>query len=96
MAQLRALLAANGFESRVASTTRTYREQAQLRANYLAGKSRYPAAAPGHSAHERGIAFDLAASPAALALAGRYAGAFRLRWGGGFSPPDPVHFEALA
>jgi len=45
--------------------------------------------------HERGLAFDLAASPAALTLAGGYALAFRLRWGGNFSPPDPVHFEAL-
>jgi len=43
--------------------------------------------------HERGLAFDLGASPAALALAGQFAFQFGLRWGGGFSPPDPPHFE---
>jgi len=95
MAQLRTLLASRGYPSRVTSTTRSHREQSQLRTAFLAGKSRYPAAAPGHSMHERGLAFDLAASPAALTLAGGYALAFRLRWGGNFSPPDPVHFEAL-
>lgn len=41
------------------SGLRTREEQAQLYANYLAGKSKFPAAPPGSSVHEHGGAVDI-------------------------------------
>jgi hypothetical protein len=42
----------------VTSTRRTWAEQSELYATYLAGKSLYPANQPGDSAHEFGLAWD--------------------------------------
>lgn len=94
MAALRSFLLRRGIQTRVTSTYRTHSEQARLYARWRAGLSRLPAAPPGTSAHERGLAFDLAASPEGLQTAGKFAPLFNLRWGGRFS--DPVHFEAIA
>lgn len=96
MVALRAFLADMGYASRVTSTVRSFSQQARLYAAYRAGRTRYPAAPPGSSMHERGLAFDLAADPDALETVGPLAGLWGLRWGGHFTPRDPVHFEALA
>ena len=92
---MRAYLLGMGFDSRVTSTVRSQAQQAVLYRAYREGRSRYPAAPPGTSTHERGLAFDLAADPAALALAGTIAPLYGLRWGGTFGVPDPIHFEAV-
>jgi len=94
MEVLRASLASVGYATRITSTYRSFSEQRALYAAWKAGRSRYPAAAPGTSKHELGLAFDLAGSNEALAVAGYVAPHLGLRWGGTFSTPDVVHFEA--
>jgi hypothetical protein len=59
-----ALYAADAFERimgapvRFTSGLRSREQQSRLRADYLAGRSPYPANEPGDSAHEYGLAFD--------------------------------------
>jgi hypothetical protein len=84
--------AAAGLLPRITSTRRTYAEQKRLYDRYLAGASEYPAAPPGHSAHEYGYAFDMIVSPLeALADVGAYWEAEGGIWGGRIG--DDVHFE---
>jgi len=74
------------------STYRGYREQSQLYAEYLAGRSRYPVAPPGRSYHQFRRAFDYEAPPQILRALGEvweWAGG---TWGGRFH--DAIHFEA--
>jgi LAS superfamily LD-carboxypeptidase LdcB len=92
LAFLQAVARANGHGLVVTSTRRSRTQQRRLYADYLAGKSKYPAAPPGSSAHELGRAFDAVIEPRAWqdtygALWERMGG----RWGGRFG--DPVHFE---
>ena len=99
-----AALERRGIRVEVTSAGRGLDEQRQLYADYLAGRSRYPAAPPGRSTHGRGIAFDLrlnSKSPGAVsaervpweyALAGRIWESLGLTWGGRFH--DPIHFDA--
>ena len=47
-----------GITPRVASVRRSWNEQQRLYERYLAGQSRYPANAPGDSAHQYGLAWD--------------------------------------
>lgn len=91
MAHVRAFLAQLGYASRITSTVRSFQKQASLFAAYRSGRSKYPAAPPGHSAHERGLAFDVAAPLDGLQQAGALAPLWGLRWGG---DRDPVHFQA--
>lgn len=49
-----------GIRPYVTSGYRSWTEQAQLRQKYLSGQSRFPANAPGDSAHQYGLAFDSA------------------------------------
>jgi hypothetical protein len=78
----------NGYRPRITSATRTRQQQATLYARYLRGLSPYPAAPPGHSMHERGLAFDIVSlNNRALASVWASLGG---RWGGA---RDPVHFE---
>ena len=49
---------AENIPVRVTSTRRSLKDQRDLYNNYLAGRSQYPAAPPGSSAHEFGLAFD--------------------------------------
>lgn len=79
----------------VTSARRSSTDQARLYARYLRGESRLPAAPPGSSAHEFGLAFDLArlgvdasTDPFLLAL-GRLWQSYGGKHGGG---ADPVHF----
>jgi hypothetical protein len=80
----------------VTSVRRSFGEQARLYQRYLDGLSGgIPAAPPGHSMHERGLAFDLARPTVdpfqddLLALLG----AVWKAWGGVWKAVDPVHFQ---
>jgi len=77
---------------RITSTRRSRAQQTKLYAAYVAGKSAFPAARPGTSKHERGLAVDLVVTPAsAQALLGRWWQSVGGIWGGTFK--DPIHFE---
>jgi len=91
---LQRVLARHGMPLVFTSGYRTRSQQAALYHDWLSGRSKYPAAPPGFSKHERGLAFDLAGSPPALEIAGRLARGAGFRWGGDFHRADPVHFES--
>lgn len=65
----------NGIKPVVTSVARTWADQAKLYARYIAGQSKYPANAPGDSAHqprtvaglEGALAFDSVVPDAQLA-----------------------------
>lgn len=79
--------ALNALNPRVTSVFRTHQQQAVLYQRFLRGQSNLPAAPPGHSKHERGLAFDMVTSnPQAL-------GTLWNSMGGRWFPSDPVHFE---
>lgn len=85
-------LRANGVSYRVTSTKRTWNEQARLYARFLAGKSTLPAAPPGRSKHQLGLAIDVVFDvPGDLEIAVRSAGVHLLRWAGA---GDRVHFDS--
>jgi len=76
---------------RVTSVLRSRAEQAALYSNYLAGRSSFPAAPPGSSKHEYGLAFDMVTEPfSALDTLG----AWWRQLGGEWSPTDRIHFAA--
>jgi hypothetical protein len=99
---LRALAAA-GIKAAVTSTRRDPRKQAALYANYKrcgcsSCKTRpgrpdcFPAAKPGESTHEKGLAFDLQLTPPhAYDWAGALWESWGFTWGGRFD--DPIHFD---
>lgn len=79
-----------GFEAKVTSGFRTRKKQQELWENWQAGASPYPAARPGTSDHERGLAIDVVSNNekmlvALLTEAGLY-------WAG---DSDPIHFTML-
>jgi len=76
---------------RVTSVRRSRAQQQQLYNNYLAGRSSFPAAPPGRSKHEYGLAFDMVTEPfSALDTLG----AWWQQLGGEWSPTDRIHFAA--
>ena len=79
----------NGLHPRVTSVYRSYQKQAILYNRYRQGLSDLPAAPPGRSKHQYGMAFDMVTDrPLAR-------GAFWSGMGGKFGGVrDPVHFEA--
>jgi hypothetical protein len=82
-----------GWAPKVSSVFRSAEYQKRVYARYKAGLSAYPAAPPGSSQHERGLAFDLhpnlgIARLRVLGAAWRKAG---FTWGGEFA--DPIHFD---
>ena len=82
----------NRLPVQVTSVRRSSVAQGRLYRRYLAGLSDLPAAPPGTSMHELGLAFDLVVSgdyrgPSQAAL-----GAFWKTMGGQWFPSDPVHF----
>ncbi len=80
-----------GLRPQVTSVRRSVQLQAQLYADYLAGRSLLPAAPPGSSKHNYGLAFDMTVMPPA------YLGSLGALWrqiGGEWSSSDPVHFAA--
>jgi D-alanyl-D-alanine carboxypeptidase len=80
---------AAGLQPRVTSTRRSFSQQKRLYDRYLAGLSPYPAAPPGHSAHEYGFAFDMISLD--NAACGDYWESLGGIWGG--RGGDDVHFE---
>jgi hypothetical protein len=89
---LEATLVAAGLNPQVTSVVRSYATQKKLYDNYRQGRSKYPAAPPGYSAHEQGWAFDLQLNDASYyADAGAVWESWGGTWGGRFS--DPIHFE---
>lgn len=83
-----------GIGIRIVSTYRSVGEQSRLYKAFVArGKKGLPAARPGQSYHNFGLAVDIATDPPdALARVGRLAEQAGLRWGGRFR--DPVHIDA--
>lgn len=91
-----------GYPLRVSSAYRSREKQQALYDAWKSGRSQLPAAPPGSSAHERGLAVDLVWVRGGLqepvegawetlgGVAEEYLG---LRWGGRFRTPDRVHFE---
>jgi LAS superfamily LD-carboxypeptidase LdcB len=80
-----------GLGPRITSGRRTAAQQKKLYAAYVSGRSALPAAPPGKSKHEYGLAVDITAnSRAALNLMGAAWRSWGLTWGGDI---DPVHFE---
>lgn len=78
-----------GYRATYTSGYRSSAKQAQLYAAYRAGRSKFPAAPPGRSSHEYGLAVDVSsdAPDQVLRFAADVAG---LRW---FGPGDRVHFD---
>lgn len=77
-----------GLNPRITSTFRSREEQAALYRDYLAGRSRFPAAPPGSSLHEWGLAMDLVSSDNAL-----LGSVWQHYLGGFWSPNDEVHYD---
>ena len=80
----------------VTSARRSSRKQAQLYADYKSGKSLIPAAPPGKSLHQYGLAFDMARlgeDPLTDPLL-NWLGRVWEHWGGRYGDRrDPVHYE---
>ncbi|HMG19530.1 MAG TPA: D-alanyl-D-alanine carboxypeptidase family protein [Gemmatimonadales bacterium] len=81
-----------GLSPVITSTRRSRVLQARLYRSWLRGERSLPAAAPGTSLHEHGLAIDLVVNdPDAY----RELGALWQRWGGEWGgESDPVHFQA--
>jgi hypothetical protein len=89
--RLVAVCARAGVNPQVTSTRRSHSSQARLYRAYLAGRTPYPVAPPGFSAHEYGWAFDMVVTDAeSQADAGQVWRSWGGTWGG---EGDPVHFE---
>jgi len=81
----------SGLQGRFSSTLRSNAEQARLYKRAVAGQSRFPAAPPGGSAHEYGLAFDYVVSPYDWqTTVGEWA---RTNLGLAWNLNDAVHFE---
>jgi len=80
----------------VTSARRDRSKQARLYQKWLSGESTIPAAPPGDSLHEHGLAFDLARvgmDPHADPLLS-WLGRVWTHWGGRYGgTADPVHFQ---
>ena len=76
---------------RITSVTRSRAQQAALYRRFLAGRSRFPAAPPGRSKHEYGVAWDMVTEP--YWVLGTLGGWWK-QLGGIWSPRDAIHFEA--
>lgn len=76
---------------RVTSVRRSRAQQQALYNNWLAGRSTFPAAPPGRSKHEFGLAFDMVTEPFSAL---HTLGAWWTQLGGEWSKSDPIHFAA--
>lgn len=89
---LQRIAAANGIRIRITSARRSRKTQWRLYRRFLLGQTPFPAAYPGTSKHERGLAVDLVAyPPERLKDLGHVWESWGGRWGGRFN--DPIHFE---
>jgi hypothetical protein len=94
-------LAKLGIHSRITSGRRDRATQVRLWNAYRSGRSKFPAARPGTSIHETGLAFDVILQhivppsrppyPHPYEVAGRIWEGLGLTWGGRFR--DPIHFD---
>lgn len=75
---------------RITSVYRSYSKQTELYRRYLAGHSRYPAAPPGYSKHQYGLAWDMIGDDETLRRAGEIWESWGGTWGG---HSDNIHFE---
>lgn len=97
--RMRAAAAAQGVALRVSSGFRTWAQQLQLYARYLAGGDQ--AAKPGWSNHQNGVALDIEVgrsftSKAYLWLAANAARYGFKNTGATFKQPEPWHWERVA
>ena len=78
------------------STYRSWRKQKYLYNEWIMGRSVIPAAPPGRSLHEQGLAFDMArpgVDPLTDPLL-NWLGSVWSSWGGQYGGArDPVHFQ---
>lgn len=85
-----------GYRCTVTSVRRTRAQQARLYRRYQQGLSPWPAAPPGRSLHEYGLAFDMVVAAGGKSAQQRALGelweSWGGKWGGRFN--DDVHFEA--
>jgi len=77
----------------ITSVRRSSSEQARLYRRFLAGQSLYPAAPPGQSKHEFGLAWDMVGNKDVIAWLGGVWESWGGTWGGRFGAADPIHFE---
>jgi len=81
----------SGLQGYFSSTRRSTAEQTRLYRAYLSGRSAFPVAKPGFSAHEYGEAFDYVVSPSEYQT---NVGQTWVSWGGEWGgAADVVHFE---
>jgi len=75
---------------RITSVTRSRGRQRALYNRFLAGRAQFPAAPPGRSHHEYGLAWDMVTEPfSALTTLGGWWNQVGGRW----SPSDRIHFS---
>lgn len=75
---------------RVTSVWRSRAQQQLLYSRFLAGQASFPAAPPGRSKHQYGLAWDMVTEPrSALPILG----AWWKMLGGTWHPSDTIHFE---
>lgn len=85
-----------GVPARITSIHRTREKQAEIYRTRGPASS-LPAAPPGTSTHEYGLAFDAVAVRSELQpVLGVIGEAIGLYWGGRFSRRDPVHFQLVS
>lgn len=80
-----------GYRVTVTSVRRDRDKQRELWTRCMEGRSNFPAAYPGTSPHELGIAFDLHLDPPHYDGPGHLWERLGLRWGGRFR--DEIHFD---
>lgn len=73
----------------ITSVRRNWAQQSKLHENYRLGLSKFPANAPGDSAHQYGVAWDSWVPPADQEMWNR----IRAHWGWKLYPHDEVHAE---
>lgn len=88
------------YDSRLVVTSgfRSIKKQQELHSNWLSGKSNIPAAPPGQSMHNYGLAFDLArpnVDPFQDPLLVYLADLWSRVGGAGSVRGDPVHFSVV-
>lgn len=83
----------NGLKPRVTSTFRSMEKQADLYRRWQQGLSALPAAPPGKSKHNYGLAFDMVVHDGYHSPWQTAVGNFWKSLGGKWWQSDPVHFQ---
>jgi len=82
-----------GYSGTVTSGKRSRAEQSRLYQNYITGRSTLPAAPPGRSAHEYGLALDFVVDQGKNSPQQAKAMDLLRGWGGELVSGDPVHVQ---